>query len=196
MSGDKELVERYVEPAVLKRWKAYVMGTEDGIDKSPRWAEGICGVPAETIEEFARLYARSKPANLNVSAGIGRQFYGENPTRAAMYLQALTGNTCIPGGTPAAETGMFIGRPVGPRPEVDWQRKPGIYTAPVLMIAYKWPKAIDLHMVPLFSRVTRLGTKRRNVICALTVSRVVKNQYAFWPALVELLILDAWMLLW
>ncbi len=37
---------------------------------------------------------------------IGRQFFGENPARASMYLQALTGNTCIPGGTAAAETAL------------------------------------------------------------------------------------------
>jgi anaerobic dimethyl sulfoxide reductase subunit A len=140
---DREFVERWVEPEGLQRWRAYVLGTEDGIDKTPGWAEGICGVPAETIEEFARLYARSKPVNLNVSLSIGRQFFGENPTRASMYLQALTGNTCIPGGTAAAETGLAPGQP-GPRPVVDWQRKPGVYKPPTLMAAFKWPKAIDM----------------------------------------------------
>ena len=42
-----------------------------------------------------------------------------------MSLQALTGNTCIPGGTAAAETGIFRARPILPMPAVDWQRKAG-----------------------------------------------------------------------
>ena len=141
---DKEFVDRWVEPEGLRRWRAYVLGTEDSVDKTPKWAETICGVPAATIEEFARLYARSKPVNLNVSLSMGRQFYGENPTRAAMYLQALTGNTCIPGGTAAAETGMPLGPLVGPIPAVEWQRKPGTYNPPTLMAAFKWAKAVDI----------------------------------------------------
>jgi anaerobic dimethyl sulfoxide reductase subunit A len=141
---DKDFVERWVEPEGLRRWKAYVLGLEDGVDRTPQWAEGICGVPAETITEFAKLYARSKPVNLSVSLSMGRQFYGENPTRAAMYLQALTGNACILGGTAAAETGLPLGHLASPMPTVDWQRKLGFYEPPVLLAAYKWPKAIDI----------------------------------------------------
>jgi anaerobic dimethyl sulfoxide reductase subunit A len=74
-----------------------VLGTVDGVDKTPQWAEKICGVPAETITEFARLYARSKPVNLNTAWSLGRQFFGENGIRAAMYLQALTGKHFDPG---------------------------------------------------------------------------------------------------
>lgn len=141
---DQSFVAQYVEPVGLDQWKSYVLGMEDGIDKTPAWAETICGVPAETITEFARLYARSKPVNLNVAMAVGRQFYGENPARASMYLQALTGNTCIPGGTAAAETALWVGHPVGSKPVVDWQRRRGTYKAPTLMAAFKWAKAIDL----------------------------------------------------
>ncbi len=144
---DREFVDRYVEPEGLLRWKDYVLGVEDGADKTPQWAETICGVPAETIAQFARLYAESKPVNLNVALSLGRQFYGENPTRAAMYLQALTGNMCLPGGTAAAETGLWLHMNVQnakPWPMVDWQRKPAIYEPPILLAAFKWPKAIDM----------------------------------------------------
>ncbi|MFC2022034.1 molybdopterin-dependent oxidoreductase [Chloroflexota bacterium] len=141
---DRQFIEKWVEPEGLRRWKAYVLGTEDGVDKTPQWAESICGVPAQTIVEFARLYARSKPVNLNVALSVGRQFYGENPTRASMYLQALTGNTCLPGGTAAAETGLSLGQSALPSPVVDWQRKPGTYDPPVLIAAYKWFKSVDM----------------------------------------------------
>jgi len=141
---DQEFVEKWVEPEGLNKWKAYVLGTEDGLDKTPQWAETLCGVPAETIEGFARLYAKSKPVNLNVSLSMGRQFFGENPARASMYLQALTGNTFIPGGTAAVETGLWWGRLGGSLPWVDWQQERRTYRAPVLMAMYKWPKAVDL----------------------------------------------------
>ena len=143
---DKEFIKKWVEPDGVRRWKAYVLGTSDGVDKTPQWAERICGVPAETIVEFARLYARSKPVNLNTSWSLGRQFYGENGIRAAMYLQALTGNTLTPGGTASAETGCEFGahESMLPKPTVDWQRAPGTYQSPVLMLHFKWPEAIDL----------------------------------------------------
>lgn len=141
---DNEFIAKYVEPDGLARWKSYVLGTSDGTDKTPEWAEEICGVPAETIREFSRLYARSRPVNLNVSVSIGRQFYGENPARASMYLQALSGNMCIPGGTAAAETGLPRGVTTLPIPKVDWQRQPGVYNAPVLYCGFKWQKSIEL----------------------------------------------------
>lgn len=141
---DQPFIDKWVDPEGLAQWKSYVLGTTDGIDKTPGWAEGICSVPAETIAAFARLYAASKPVNLNVGLSLGRQFFGENPARASMYLQALTGNTLSPGGTAAAETGLWWGRSGGPLPYVDWQQKPGDYHPPVLMAMYKWLKSIDL----------------------------------------------------
>ena len=139
---DREFVEKSVEPEGLQKWKAYVLGAEDGVDKTPGWAEQICGVPSETIVEFARLYARSKPVNLSVSWSLGRQFYGENATRASMYLQSLTGNIGIPGGTAAAGTGIAPGFPGGLKPVVDWQRAPATYQPPILMAAHRWTKAV------------------------------------------------------
>jgi len=142
---DKESMDKWVEPDGLARWKAYVLGTDDEVDKTPEWAEKICGVPAETIREFARLYARSKPVNLMVAHTLGRQFFGENGIRATMYMQALTGNVCIPGGTAAAEACNFgrgeFGGSLLPRPTIDWQRAPGTYRSPVLNVHFRWPLA-------------------------------------------------------
>ena len=143
---DKEFIAKWVEPKGLRQWQDYVMGAVDGVDKSPQWAENICGVPAETITEFARLYARSKPVNLNVSFSMGRQFWGENGIRAAIYLQALTGNTMTPGATASAETACEFGQhePGIPKPVVDWQKAPAVYQSPVLSAHFKWPEAILL----------------------------------------------------
>jgi anaerobic dimethyl sulfoxide reductase subunit A len=95
---DKEYVQKFVEPTGVKKWKDYVLGIEDSIPKTPEWAEKICGVPAETIRAFARLYAKSKPVCLFKSWAPARNQYGENVARAAIALQALTGNIGIHGG--------------------------------------------------------------------------------------------------
>jgi anaerobic dimethyl sulfoxide reductase subunit A len=78
---------------------------------------------------------------------LGRQFWGENGIRAAMYLQALTGNTISIGGTASADSAGEFGVHESsiPKPFVDWQRKPGIYRAPVLLALMKWPESIVLH---------------------------------------------------
>ena len=39
------------------RVKAYVMGDEDGVPKSPAWASPKCGVPEGTIRALARAWA-------------------------------------------------------------------------------------------------------------------------------------------
>ena len=143
---DKEFIKKWVEPNGLQQWKDYVLGISDSVDKTPQWAEKICGVPAETIAAFALLYARSKPVNLNTAFSLGRQFWGENGIRAAIYLQALTGNTLTPGGTASAEAGCEFGQHEStiPKPIVDWQGVPGTYQAPVLMTHFKWPESIVL----------------------------------------------------
>ena len=74
-------------------------GPDGAVDRTPEWAATICGVPAATIRAFAQLYASSKPTNLMLGIGIGRASRGMNPVRAALCLQAMTGNIGISGGS-------------------------------------------------------------------------------------------------
>ncbi|WP_321992448.1 DMSO/selenate family reductase complex A subunit [Marispirochaeta aestuarii] len=85
---------------------SYIMGSSDGIPKTPEWAEEICGVPGELIRSFAREYAGAKPAALIQGYGPQRHALGEQPVRGATVLAAVTGNVGISGGW-ASGAGTF-----------------------------------------------------------------------------------------
>ena len=79
-------------------YKDYLLGARDGVPKTPEWAEGICGVPRETIARIAREYATTKPGVLYQGYGMQRRAYGEQAVRAGCVLAAITGNVGVPGG--------------------------------------------------------------------------------------------------
>lgn len=63
---------------------------------TPAWGEAITGVPAEKIEQAARIYG-SGPSLLWLGQGMQRQANGGNAFRACAMLPAATGNFGKPG---------------------------------------------------------------------------------------------------
>lgn len=126
---DHEFADQFIEPEGFAKFRAYVMGEEDGQAKSPEWAEKICAIPAETIAELARLYASSKPVHLQAHYSIAKRNRGDYAATGAMLLQAMTGNIAIPGGCESGCTLVTI--PHLTTPVLDWGRAPTEYATPI-----------------------------------------------------------------
>ncbi len=104
-------------------YKDYLLGTRDGVPKTPDWAESITGVPRATIARLAREYATTRPAVLYQGYGMQRRAYGEQVVRAGCVLAAITGNVGVSGGwasgiaLQAPDGGPFwLVFPTGPNP--------------------------------------------------------------------------------
>jgi anaerobic dimethyl sulfoxide reductase subunit A len=105
---DQAFLDKYT--IGFDKFKDYVMGREDGVEKTPTWAAEISDVNAATIERLAREYATTVPAALMDCQGPARSAMGEQYNRAAMTLCAMTANVGRPGGSAC---GGLMGIPVG-----------------------------------------------------------------------------------
>ncbi len=93
---DQLFIDKYT--VGIDKYQDYLFGIEDGIEKTPQWAEEITSVPAKTIVDLAREYASQKPAALIAGWAPARASYGEQYSRAANVLTAITGNVGVSGG--------------------------------------------------------------------------------------------------
>jgi len=73
----------------------YTLGYSDFVvraqDKTPEWAEAICGVSASDIRQFAREYATTPPAVIRLGVALERSYGGGQTIRAVTCLPALIG---------------------------------------------------------------------------------------------------------
>ena len=161
-------------------FKDYVLGVEDGLPKTPFWAEGITGVPSGVIITLAREYATTKPAALIAGIAPGRTAYGEQYHRAAITLAAMTGNIGIHGGSAAgrAYAGMLTG---GEYPYVKLGN--GISTGDN-PVEYRVP----LRKGALPGR-NRLGSASGRIHCSKIADAILKGKAGGYPANYKLLYL-------
>lgn len=87
---NKEYVDTHV--VGFDKFKAYVMGEEDGLPKTPKWASPKCGVPAWTIKALAREFARRTTSIGHMhGGGYIRGPYSHEPARLEACLLGMQG---------------------------------------------------------------------------------------------------------
>lgn len=59
--------------------------------RTPEWAEGVTGIPAQDIRRLAREYAATKRAGMRIGVALERHHGGGQTIRAVCCLPALTG---------------------------------------------------------------------------------------------------------
>ena len=76
----------------FEKFEEYVMGKEDGVPKTPKWAEVITSVPARTIKSLAREWASKRTTVVIGNGGPGiRGPYASEPARLQVLLLAMQG---------------------------------------------------------------------------------------------------------
>ncbi|MEM2559677.1 MAG: molybdopterin-dependent oxidoreductase [Candidatus Bathyarchaeia archaeon] len=87
---DKEYIATHA--VRFEEFKKYVLGEEDGVPKTPKWAEEITGVPARIIKALARLWASKRTSIWHMYGGpYIRGPYSTEPARLEILLLAMQG---------------------------------------------------------------------------------------------------------
>jgi anaerobic dimethyl sulfoxide reductase subunit A len=96
-----------------ENFKDYVLGTYDGIPKTPEWASEICGTHPRMIRQFAHEIATTKPLIFSSTWAPARTYYGQQFCQAFLTVGWMTGNVGISGGG-VCESGHAIASHGGP----------------------------------------------------------------------------------
>lgn len=88
--ADREYMDKYTD--VPEEFEKHLK------DKTPEWAAEITGIPAHSIESFARLYGSTKKSFIRVGHGMTRSRNGAHNMHAVTCLPAVTGAWLAEGG--------------------------------------------------------------------------------------------------
>ncbi|WP_406855693.1 formate dehydrogenase subunit alpha [Alsobacter sp. KACC 23698] len=83
----------------------YIAGYTEGFEElkerikefTPERMEAVCGIPAQTLREVARLYARSKASLIFWGMGISQHVHGTDNARCLIAMALTTGQIGRPG---------------------------------------------------------------------------------------------------
>lgn len=78
-------------------FRKYLIGTTDGVPKTPEWASVLCGIDATAIRELAVTLTKTRSL-ITVSWSLQRAQHGEQPYWMAATLAAMIGQIGLPGG--------------------------------------------------------------------------------------------------
>ncbi|TCS39739.1 molybdopterin guanine dinucleotide-containing S/N-oxide reductase [Reinekea marinisedimentorum] len=77
--------------------KTYLLGEQDGIEKTAEWASALSEIPAERIRTLAREMAHSRTF-ICTAAGVQRTEHGEQTLWGTITLASMLGQIGLPGG--------------------------------------------------------------------------------------------------
>lgn len=80
-----------------ERFEDYLLGRNDGVEKSPEWASDICGIDVDAIKGLARTMAAARTL-ITVSHSLQRADHGEQPVWMGIVLAAMLGQMGLDGG--------------------------------------------------------------------------------------------------
>jgi formate dehydrogenase major subunit len=86
---DQQYIQTYVEG--FEAWKENIK------DFTPEEMEPICGVPADTLREVARAYARAESSIIFWGMGVSQHTHGTDNARCLIALALITGQIGRPG---------------------------------------------------------------------------------------------------
>ncbi|MFA9372789.1 MAG: molybdopterin-dependent oxidoreductase [Poseidonibacter sp.] len=92
---DKAFIEKYTYG--FDKFLPYLLGKEDGIEKTPKWASKITEIPEETIKQLADTMV----SNRTFIAGnwsLQRAHHGEQVDWSIITLASMLGQVGLPGG--------------------------------------------------------------------------------------------------
>ena len=92
---DKEFIEEYT--VGFDKFLPYLTGDSDGTPKTPEWAESISGVPAATMKDLARRFAKNR-VMLMSGWSLQRSDNGEQKHWMLVTLASMLGQIGLPGG--------------------------------------------------------------------------------------------------
>lgn len=93
--ADRDFLDRYCTG--YDRFERYLLGSDDGVPKSPQWAAALCGLPADDLTRLARRMAGCRTI-VTVSWSLQRVRHGEQAPWMGLTLAAMLGQIGLPGG--------------------------------------------------------------------------------------------------
>jgi predicted molibdopterin-dependent oxidoreductase YjgC len=87
----------YNKSFIAARTEGFAEYADSLEDKTPEWAEGITGVPAEDIRRAARMYAQAGAAAIYWGMGISQSTHGTDNALTLVNLALLCGHIGRPG---------------------------------------------------------------------------------------------------
>lgn len=90
-----------------ENFKDYVLGSYDGIPKTPEWASEICGAPAEQIEKLAEILGKANNVALLAGYASSRTTNCDNLPQMLFTLGAMGGHIGKSGNMTGLSSHMF-----------------------------------------------------------------------------------------